>query len=165
MKKWLVPLVVFFALGVIRHATAESVPPQPKWMSSPVKEWVDKARASTKQVKITDLKAAIDAGEDMVILDVREPNEYEAAHIPESVNLPRGLIEFSIWALVPDKENKIFVYCKTGTRAALATKLLNDLGYKNAVAVDTGGTAWLKAGYPVQTSITDDEVVIMPTRK
>jgi rhodanese-related sulfurtransferase len=65
---------------------------------------------------------------------------------------------------VPNKEKKIFVYCKTGARAALATKLLNDFGYKNAVAVDTGGVAWVKAGYPVQTSITDEDLVIMPVK-
>ena len=56
------------------------------------------------------------------------------------------------------------VYCKAGARAALATRQLNDLGYVNAVAVATGGAAWVKAGYPVQTSITDEEIVIMPSK-
>lgn len=135
---------------------------QPKWMNSPVKEWVDKARAATKQVTINELKAAMDGAENMVVLDVREPNEYEVAHIPNAINVPRGLLEFSIWTVVPNKESKIYVYCKTGARAALATKTLNELGYANALAIDTGGVAWVKAGYPVQTSITDEEVVIMP---
>ena len=65
---------------------------------------------------------------------------------------------------MPNKEKKIFVYCKTGGRGALATKLLNDFGYKNAVNVNTGIVAWVKAGYPVQTSITDEELVIMPVK-
>lgn len=135
---------------------------QPKWMTSPVKEWVDKARAATKQVTIGELKAAIDGAENVVVLDVREPNEYEVAHIPGAINVPRGLLEFSIWTVVPSKEAKIYVYCKTGARAALAARTLNELGYVNAMAVDTGGVAWVKAGYPVQTSITDEEIVIMP---
>lgn len=153
----------WFAIGAgLVHAEPAA---QPKWMTTPVKEWVDKARATTKQVTIGELKAAIDGAENMVVLDVREPNEFDVAHIPGAINVPRGLLEFSIWTVVPNKEAKIYVYCKTGARAALATKTLNELGYVNALAVDTGGVAWVKAGYPVQTSITDEEVVILPATK
>ncbi len=163
MRKNFIPITLIFLLTTASFLWAEPAqPPQPKWMSSPTKEMVDKARATTKQVTIKNLKDAIDADEDVTILDVREPNEYQVAHIPQSINLPRGLLEFSIWTLVPNKDEKIYVYCKTGARAALATKQLNDLGYRNAVAVDTGGTAWVRAGYPVQTSITDEEFVVMP---
>lgn len=164
MKQWIVFLSVLAIFAAGQQVRAEPAS-QPKWMASPVKEMVDKARATTKQVTIAELKAAIDAQRDMVILDVREPKEYDVAHIPEALNLPRGLLEFSIWALVPDKDTLIFVYCKTGARAALSTKTLNEMGYKNAVAVDTGGAAWVKAGYPVQTSISDEEFVIHPANR
>jgi rhodanese-related sulfurtransferase len=158
-------LAVFFFFVIAAACVAAEPAPQPKWMTSPVKELVDKARATTQQVTIKDLKDAIDGNTKMVILDVREPNEYDVAHIPEAINVPRGLLEFSIWTAVPNQEEKIFVYCKTGARAALATKLLNELGYKNAVAVNTGGVAWVQAGYPVKTSITDEEIVIMPANR
>ncbi|WP_319587706.1 rhodanese-like domain-containing protein [uncultured Desulfobulbus sp.] len=164
MKKCILAAVFVFSMIATTCVAAETAP-QPKWMTSPVKEWVDKARATTQQVTIKDLKDAIDSGKEMVILDVREPNEYEVAHIPEAINVPRGLLEFSIWTVVPNKEEKIFVYCKTGARAALATKLLNELGYKNAVAVNTGGVAWVQAGYPIKTSITDEDVVIIPAKR
>jgi rhodanese-related sulfurtransferase len=164
MKTWIRAAVFFFSIITVACVTAEAAQ-QPGWMTSPVKEMVEKARTATQQVTIKDLKEAIDSDQDMVILDVRGANEYAAAHIPESINAPRGLLEFIIWTLVPDQKKKIFVYCKTGARAALATKLLNELGYKNAVAVDTGGAAWVRAGYPVQTSITDDEIVIMPIKQ
>lgn len=165
MKQWIGIVVCVLSLVLAHGAGAESAQPQgPKWMASPVKEMVDKARAATKQVSIEELKKSMDSGEAMVVLDVREPNEYEAAHIPESVNLPRGLLEFNIWSLVPDKNEKIMVYCKTGARAALATRQLNELGYVNALAVATGGAAWVKAGYPVQTSITDEELVLLPVK-
>ena len=164
MKKCILAAVFVFSMIAATCVAAEPAP-QPKWMTSPVKEWVDKARATTQQVTIKDLKDAIDGGKEMVILDVREPNEYEVAHIPEAINVPRGLLEFSIWTVVPNQEEKIFVYCKTGARAALATKLLNELGYKNAVAVNTGGVAWVQAGYPVKTSITDEDIVIMPAKR
>ena len=161
MKPWIMIAAVCWFVSANGAVGAEPAA-QPKWMSSPVKEWIDKARTTTKQVTVGDLKAAIDGNESVVVLDVREPNEYEVAHIPSAINVPRGLLEFSIWSVVPNKETKIFVYCKTGARAALSTKTLNELGYINAVAVDTGGVAWVKAGYPVQTSITDEEVFILP---
>lgn len=155
-------LVISLAFAL--NAAGEA-PKQPKWMTTPVKQLVADARATTKQVTIQDLKKAMDAKEDMVILDVRDANEYQVAHIPDAINISRGLLEFSIWSVVPDQATKIYVYCKTGARAALATRQLNALGYKNAVSVDTGGVAWVKAGYPVQTSIIDEEIVLLPAKK
>jgi rhodanese-related sulfurtransferase len=161
MKPWIMIAAVCWLVNANGVVGAEPAA-QPKWMNTPVKERIDKARTETKQVPIEDLKAAIDGNENVVVLDVREPNEYEVAHVPSAINVPRGLLEFSIWSVVPNKEAKIFVYCKTGARAALATKTLNELGFINAVAVATGGAAWVKAGYPIKTSITDEEIVITP---
>ena len=78
-------------------------------MQSPVAAMVSRARETTGQVSIEVLKQAIDNGEDVIVLDVREPNEYAAAHIPGSTNIPRGLLEFSIWSLIPDRNEKILV--------------------------------------------------------
>jgi rhodanese-related sulfurtransferase len=164
MTKRIAIILGCFILGGIGPVRAEP-PAQPKWMDSPVKEWVAKARKETKQVSIAELKAAMDRDEDIVILDVREPDEYTVAHIPDSINIPRGLLEFSIWKVVPDKKQKIFVYCKTGARAALATKALNEIGYQGAVAVNTGGVAWVKAGYPVESSIFEEQFFIVPAEK
>lgn len=153
-------IIAAFLIGCFSVAAADGN--VPKWMQTKSKELVDKARAETKHVSIQELKKVIDDEEDVVILDVRTPREYEVAHIPEAINAPRGLLEFSIWSLVPDQQETIYVYCKTGARAALATKTLNELGYSNAIAVDTGGLEWVKAGYPVQTSISDETLILKP---
>lgn len=162
LKRTLMSMVTLVFILSFTTQTLSADTAQPKWMSGPVKEMLDKARASVKHITIQDLKKAIDGKEDMIVLDVRERNEYEVAHIPGAVNIPRGLLEFSIWSVIPDKNAKIYVYCKTGARAALATKQLNEFGYKNAAMVDPGGAAWAKAGYPVQTSISDEEWIIVP---
>ncbi len=152
-----------FALIVLQLAvTTHSYAGQPQWMSTPTKQLVEEARKMTRQVTIAELKKNLDADADIVILDVRTPREYEAVHIPEAVNLSRGLLEFSIWALVPDQNEKIYVYCKSGARAALATRQLNAFGYKNAVSVATGMVDWTKSGYPVKTSITDEQIILLP---
>ena len=165
MRRFLFSTVLILNIGLAISALIAQTSEQPSWTTTPVKELVDQARASTKQVTIDDLKKALDAKEDIIVLDVREADEYRADHIPDALNLPRGLLEFEIWTIVPDRNKKIFVFCKTGVRAALATKRLNELGYKNAVSVDTGSVAWLLADYPVQSSITDKVVVIKPTKK
>ena len=162
---WFVPIALIVLCTSIPVMGAEAtLSREPKWMQSPAGAMVSRARETTGQVSIEVLKQAIDNGEDVIVLDVREPNEYAAAHIPGSINIPRGLLEFSIWSLIPDRNEKILVYCKTGARAALAAKTLNELGYAHARAVATGGKAWVLAGYPVQTSISDEEIVLLPAR-
>lgn len=151
-------IIVACIIGCFSVASANT--DGPKWMQTKTKEMVDKARAETKHISIHELKKLIDDEADVVILDVRTPKEYEVAHIPEAISAPRGLLEFSIWTLVPDQKETIYVYCKTGARAAMATKTLNDLGYPNAIAIDTGGLEWVKAGFPVQTSISDETLIL-----
>jgi rhodanese-related sulfurtransferase len=110
---------------------------------------VAKAKASITKVTAADVKAAIDKKEKAAFLDVRDPNEYAAGHLPGAINVSRGTLEFNIWSKVPDQNAKIYVYCKTAGRSALATKTLNDLGYKNAVLMDAQFEDWIKASYPV----------------
>ena len=86
MKKAIAVIFGCFILGGV--SVVQAAPPaQPKWMDSPVKEWVAKARKETKQVSVADLKAAMDKDEDIVILDVREPDEYTVAHVITSYSI------------------------------------------------------------------------------
>jgi rhodanese-related sulfurtransferase len=139
MLVWMLSLVVVFSMLSLALA-------QP----SMVKEMVAKAKASIKTVSAADVKAAIDKKENAIYLDVRDPGEYAAGHIPGAINVSRGTLEFNIFGKVPDQSAKIYVYCKTAGRSALATKTLNDLGYKNAVLMDAQFEDWIKAGYPVE---------------
>jgi rhodanese-related sulfurtransferase len=125
-------------------APAASGPPQA------VKDMLAKAKSSIKTVSAADVKTAIDKKEQAVYLDVRDSGEYSAGHLPGAINVSRGTLEFNIWSKVPDQTAKIYVYCKTAGRSALATKTLNDLGFKNAVLMDAQFEDWIKAGYPVE---------------
>lgn len=83
-------------------------------------------------------------------LDVREPSEYKKEHIPGAKNLPRGLLEFKIGRMFPEREAQIIiVYCKSGARGALSTKVLQEMGYK-AINLKGGIAAWKKAGLPTE---------------
>jgi rhodanese-related sulfurtransferase len=150
MKKrmliWMLSFVLVFSMLSLALAQ-ETKPAGPPPV---VKEIVAKAKAAIKVVSAADVKVAIDKKEKAVILDVRDPGEYAAGHLPGAINVSRGTLEFGIWGKVPDQNAKIYVYCKTAGRSTLATKTLNDLGYKNAVLMDAQFEDWIKAGYPVE---------------
>jgi len=152
MKKRIVVWMVAFAffLSMASLTFAQETAKVPTWQTTPVKEWVAKAKGSVAKVSAADVKAAIDKKEKAVYLDVRDPQEFSAGHLPGAINVSRGTLEFNIWNKIPDQGSKIYVYCKTAGRSSLATKTLNDLGYKNAVLMDAQFEDWIKAGYPVE---------------
>jgi rhodanese-related sulfurtransferase len=148
-KKVLVLLVgmglVLSMVNVGLAADAGAPPMNPK-----VKEMIASAKAAVKTVSAEEAKKAIDSKEKVVFLDVRDPGEFAAGHFPGAVNISRGTLEMNVFGKIPDQNEKIYVYCKTAGRSALATKTLNDLGYKNACLVDAQYADWVKAGYPVE---------------
>jgi rhodanese-related sulfurtransferase len=110
---------------------------------------VKEAKASIKEVSIDDIKKMIDNKGKIIILDVRDKEEFETGYIPGAINLSRGMLEFKISTLIPDKDATIIVYCGIDLRGPLATKTLNEFGYKNAVNINGGLKAWKAAGYPI----------------
>ena len=91
------------------------------------------------EISVTDLKRKMDAGENINVLDVREPHEYEVANIGVRLvplgELPQRLAEF-------DQNENFAIHCKTGGRSAKAVKLLQDAGFQNVYNVKGGITAW-----------------------
>ena len=126
---------------------AEGAPPP---LNPKVKAMVDSARGAIKLVSADAVKKALDSKEKAICLDVRDPGEFAAGHLPGALNISRGTLEFMVFNKIADQNAKIYVYCKTKGRSAMATKTLNDLGYKNAVLMDAMYEDWVKAGYPVE---------------
>jgi rhodanese-related sulfurtransferase len=85
-----------------------------------------------------------------VFIDVREPNETKMGHVPGAILLPRGLLEFKISGAVEDQDTKIIVYCKSGSRSALAAFTLARMGYENVLSMAGGFIAWADAGFPIE---------------
>jgi rhodanese-related sulfurtransferase len=112
----------------------------------------DLVAAAKQQIKEIDTATAQSQLSGSLILDVREPAEFAAGHLPKAVNIPRGLLEFKIDSH-PDFQGKqnaaIIVYCQTGGRSALSTHALNQLGYDQAVSMAGGFKAWTENGLPV----------------
>jgi len=119
-------------------------------MNPKVKDMIASAREAIKMVTPEAVKTAIESKEKAIFLDVRDGGEFSAGHLPGAMNISRGTLEFNVFGKIPDQNTKVYVYCKTKARSALATKTLNDLGYKNAVLMDASYEDWVKAGYPVE---------------
>lgn len=103
---------------------------------------VQTAKANITEVTVSQANKLLKAGS--IPLDVREPAEYETAHIPNARHIARGLLEFKI-ADHPDFQDKassIVVYCKTGGRGALATETLQQMGFTNVQSILGGFDAW-----------------------
>ena len=81
-----------------------------------------------------------------VVLDVREPDEYEQGAIPGAVHIPRGTLESSVENRIPDKGAKVLVHCASGVRSAFAAKTLADLGYSDVASVAGGFNKWKDEG-------------------
>ena len=73
-------------------------------------QMVQEARAQVKEVSIQEAKNMMDSGEKIVILDVRDKEEYEKEHIAGAINISRGLLEFLVQDKIPDKQTKIVIY-------------------------------------------------------
>ena len=87
--------------------------------------------ASYRQISQAEAKEMMDTQE-VIILDVREQDEYDSGHIPGAVLLPVGTIdEETAAAVIPEKDATVLVYCRSGNRSKTASSALAELGYTN----------------------------------
>jgi rhodanese-related sulfurtransferase len=106
------------------------------------------AKQSIREIDVETTKNSLDKN---LVLDVREPAEFAAGHLPGAVNIPRGVLEFKI-SNHPSFQNQqadIIVYCQSGGRSALATEALHKLGYTKAVSMAGGFNQWQAAGFQI----------------
>jgi molybdopterin/thiamine biosynthesis adenylyltransferase/rhodanese-related sulfurtransferase len=97
--------------------------------------------------------------ENAIVLDVREPDEYEQGAIVGSMHIPRGTLETTIEMRVPDHSTPLVVLCAGGTRSAFAAQTLGQLGYTDVVSVMGGFNQWKDEGrdWKIPASLTADQ--------
>jgi molybdopterin/thiamine biosynthesis adenylyltransferase/rhodanese-related sulfurtransferase len=90
-----------------------------------------------------------------VVVDVREPEEWAAGHIPGAKHVPKSYLETRIEGAVPDRSQHVILYCASGSRSAWAARtLIEDLGYQNVESMTGGFTLWTDRGYEVDVPRT-----------
>jgi rhodanese-related sulfurtransferase len=127
-----------------------------------VNDMVRDAKARIEELSVEELQAQIERGGDLTLVDIRDPREqWERGAIPGAKSMPRGMLEF--WF---DPESKYYrgglsfddryvVYCAGGGRSALATDVLQDLGYTNVAHLTVGFNGWKDAGAAVEEVAPD----------
>ncbi len=103
------------------------------------------------EITVEDLHQKMEAGEMIILIDVREPDEFNPGYIPGAVNIPRGMIEFNIlnepfwenqFLYPPLRTDEIIVYCKKGSRGLLVADVLQRFGFENVKYIKGGFKAW-----------------------
>jgi adenylyltransferase/sulfurtransferase len=103
---------------------------------------------SATEITTVDLKQRLDRGDDVKIVDVREPNEYQINRIAGSVLIPLGDVPKRYNELNPDDE--IVVQCKSGARSAKAADFLRSVGFKKVLNLKGGILDWIDKVDPTQ---------------
>lgn len=104
-----------------------------------------------------DLEERLGDNPELLIVDVREPYEFDAMHIAGSMNVPRGILESACeWdyeetepELVEAREREVIVVCRSGYRSVLAAHSMQLLGYRNVVSLKTGLRGWKDYDQPL----------------
>src|SRR3954465_119351 len=109
------------------------------------RELLQKAKAEIREVD-TATADEVRSAPRAVVLDVREPDEYEQGAIPGALHIPRGHLESNVESRVPDRATPLIVHCAGGTRSAFAAKTLEEMGYTDVVSVAGGFNKWKDEG-------------------
>lgn len=116
-----------------------------------VAQMLAEAAACVPFMSMAELRARVEAAPaDLIVLDVRERDAYEAGHIPGARLLPRGQLELRVNSELPDPTARIVTCCELGRISTLAAATLRTMGFQRAVALDGGMKSWLEAGYPMR---------------
>ncbi len=116
------------------------------------------ARKTVPELSAEEAKAKLDSGEVDLIVDVREPAEWDAGHIPGALHAPRGMIE---WLSDPEyanhnptlaaaREKNVVIHCAAGGRSLLAAQSLQRLGFEHVSSMSGGFNDWAAKGLPVE---------------
>lgn len=122
-------------------------------------DFVTAARQNLREIAPEDLFERMEEGEEWLVLDVREPYEYEKLHVPNSILVPRGLLEGAadpntrhrIDALTHAREKRVAVLCGTGGRSAMSVQCLQEMGFCHVVNIAGGISAWEGEDLPVES--------------
>ncbi len=110
---------------------------------------VNDAKGRVQEIDVDEFKRMREAGEPFTLVDTREDNEWQAGHVAGAVHLSKGIIERDIEVAIPDRTERLVLYCGGGFRSALVADNLQKMGYTNVISLDGGWRALKESGLPL----------------
>ena len=123
-------------------------------------DYIRKVKEQIREVDPKEVHPLVESPNGVVIVDVREQQEFEESHLPGAKHVPRGHLESRIEGAVKDRSARVVLYCASGNRSALAAHTLQqELGYENVESMTGGITLWKDRGYKVEVPrrLTDEQ--------
>ena len=119
-------------------------------MAKSYQELVAEAKQQITSTTPENLKSRLDGGEQPVIIDVREPDEWKAGTLPGAHTVPRGVLESTVDNQVP-RDATVVLYCGGGGRSALAARNLKEMGFSKVENLEEGFAGWARRGFPLSS--------------
>jgi rhodanese-related sulfurtransferase len=117
--------------------------------AKPVSQLLAEAAAKVPFMSMAELASRVGGNSrDLIILDLREKEAFDAGHVPGAVHLPRGQLELRVNTALPDPTVRILTCCEFGKISTLAAATLRELGYLRVTALEGGLAQWREAGHP-----------------
>lgn len=125
------------------------------WLEAGVPGWADQGQPVTTvpQISVADLRALIESGQEIQLVDVRRPAEYASGHVPGAVSRPLDGLAQSVSDLDPSK--RTYVICEGGYRSSIGTSLLEARGFGDVTNVTGGTGAWRKASFELERDLVE----------
>jgi sulfur-carrier protein adenylyltransferase/sulfurtransferase len=108
---------------------------------------VQLAKSQIEEISAHGLKDRLDDRQPLILVDIREREEFVQGHVPGAVFIPRGHLELQIEQYQPDRNATVVLYCAGGVRSALAARNLKEMGYNHVISLIGGFNGWKNAGY------------------
>jgi rhodanese-related sulfurtransferase len=115
-------------------------------LSKTMRDFVQDALKSVEEILPEAVQRRLHHGDELVLLDVREGEEFQRGHLPDALLIPRGVLEGQAPQLLRDTDTEIIVYCGSGMRSALACDVMQQMGYTNVHSMAGGFRAWVQFG-------------------
>lgn len=140
-------------------------------------ELVAETAKNVSEIFPWDLEEKLQDNPDLILLDIREPYEYDAMHIKNSISIPRGVLEtaceYDFEETVPEivdaRDKEIIVICRSGNRSVFACDVMQQMGYTNVISLKTGLRGWSDYEQPLynkdEQEVDEDDAIDYFTSK
>lgn len=125
---------------------------------------IEECKQHVNEVFPWDVEDMLEANPELLLVDVREPYEYDAMHVENSILAPRGILETcceydfdeTIPALATGREKEVLVICRSGNRSLLAARTMQLMGFQNVASLKTGLRGWNESDLPLYNKAGDE---------